>query len=57
MKNWQEDLLSVVGGATGEQEIFDKILAAARELGFEYCAYGIRLPLPLSNPKILTLFH
>ena len=56
MKNWQEDLLRIVGGAPGEQEIFDKIMAATRALGFEYCAYGARLPLPVSNPKVVTLF-
>ena len=25
--------------------------AAARQLGFEYSAFGMRMPLPLSNPK------
>jgi len=27
----------------------------ATQLGFEYCAIGMRLPLPLSNPKIVML--
>lgn len=26
---------------------------AARALGFDYCAYGMRTPLPLSNPRII----
>lgn len=26
------------------------LAAAARELGFDYCAYGMRMPLPLSKP-------
>lgn len=56
MNNWQEDLLRIVANATGEQEIFDEITAAAYGLGFEYCAYGIRFPFPLSNPKVVTLF-
>jgi LuxR family transcriptional regulator, quorum-sensing system regulator SolR len=56
MKNWQEDLLRIVAVAPSEQEIFDEIIAAARGLGFEYCAYGIRFPFPLSNPRVLTLF-
>jgi len=56
MKAWQEDLLRIVGGAPGEKEIFDKIVSAARALGFEYCAYGVRLPLPVSNPRVVTLF-
>jgi hypothetical protein len=25
------------------------------ELGFDYCAFGMRLPLPFSNPKIVML--
>ena len=27
------------------------LTAAAHELGFEYCAFGMRMPLPVSNPK------
>ena len=57
MGNWQHDLLNLVGGASNEQEIFEKIIAAARELGFEYCSYGLRPPLPLSNPRVVTLFE
>ncbi|OUL98901.1 autoinducer binding domain-containing protein [Variovorax sp. JS1663] len=56
MKNWQEDLLRIVAVAPGEQNIFDEIVAAARGLGFEYCAYGIQFPFPLSQPKVHTLF-
>ncbi|GAA4349938.1 autoinducer binding domain-containing protein [Variovorax defluvii] len=57
MKNWQEDLLRIVTVAPGEQRVFDEIVAAARELGFEYCSYGLRIPFPVSNPKIHTLFE
>jgi hypothetical protein len=27
------------------------------ELGFDYCAFGMRLPLPFSNPKIVMLIN
>lgn len=35
--------------------IFSKIAAAARELGFEGCAYGLRRGLPLSQPRFVLL--
>ena len=57
MKNWQEDLLRIVAVASGEQRIFDEIIAAVRGLGFEYCGYGIRFPFPLSHPTVHTLFE
>lgn len=28
---------------------------AAKALGFDYCALGMRLPLPLSNPRVVML--
>ena len=56
MKNWQEDLLRIVATALSEQDIFDEMTSAARGLGFDYCAYGIRFPFPLSNPRVVTLF-
>lgn len=55
MKAWQEDLLQATDSPTCEHQIFAKIQAAAVALGFEHCAYGLRLPIPLSNPKILIL--
>ena len=53
MKGWQEDLLNALEGKSTERELFERIAAAARLLGFENCAYGLRLPLPLSNPRTL----
>lgn len=32
--------------------LFKPVLAAARQAGFEYCAFGIRLPFPLTKPRI-----
>ncbi|HEX6706157.1 MAG TPA: LuxR family transcriptional regulator [Albitalea sp.] len=54
MKSWQEDLLGI-GEAPCEVEVFRKVEAAAAALGFEYCAYGLRMPLPLSNPATVML--
>lgn len=32
-------------------QYFDKITHMAQTLGFEYCAYGARMPFPLSAPR------
>lgn len=57
MQNWQEDLLRIIALAPCEQQIFDQIIAATHDLGFEYCGYGIRFPFPISKPKVFTLFE
>ena len=31
----------------------EEITAIARDLGFDFCAYGMRMPVPLSQPKIV----
>lgn len=55
MRSWQEDLLNITDNIRCEHAIFKKIEFAARSLGFEYCAYGLRVPLPITNPKTLIL--
>ncbi len=55
MKNWQEEVLRVVSDQVCEKEIFARIAEAARALGFEHCAYGLRSPLPVSRPETLLL--
>lgn len=35
--------------------MYDQAAAQARELGFEYCAFGLKLPLPLAEPKIVLM--
>lgn len=55
MHSWQEDLLAATEKTTGPQELFEKIEAATRTLGFEYCAYGLRAPLPVSSPRVIML--
>ncbi len=41
--------------ATSEADFFAALTSAARDLGFDHCAYGMRMPLPLSNPKMFIL--
>lgn len=55
MKSWQEDLLGITEEGQSEHVIFRKIEVAARALGFEHCAYGLRAPLPISDPKTFVL--
>ena len=51
MKTWQEDQVQpLLSGATAT-ELFQKLTVMARGLGFDYCSYGIRIPLPISAPK------
>lgn len=38
-----------------EANLLDVLAMATSELGFEYCAVGMRLPLPLSNPRTIML--
>jgi LuxR family transcriptional regulator len=50
-QTWQEHLANV----RTEADLVSVLVQAANQLGFEYCAIGMRLPLPLSNPKIVML--
>ena len=53
MKHWQEDQLQALQSVKCEDELFQAITNLAKRLGFEHCAYGLRAPLPLKEPKIL----
>jgi len=53
MKAWQEIQLQALQTSESEHQLFQIIVSLAAELGFDYCAYGLRLALPLSNPKIV----
>lgn len=55
MKTWQEDQLQALQSLDDEKLIFQAIQELAKSIGFEHCAYGLRLPLPLSNPKTLMV--
>lgn len=56
MDTWREDSLNALLSIESEKELFDRVAEAARQLGFEYCAYGIRMPVPISRPKV-ALFN
>lgn len=52
MKAWQEDRFNALLSIESEQELFSRVVDLAKELGFEYCAYGIRMPVPVSRPHV-----
>ncbi|MBU6488901.1 MAG: autoinducer binding domain-containing protein [Burkholderiales bacterium] len=48
---WQ-DSYEQLRAASDERQLFERIAQFAKRLGFEYCCYGIRVPLPVSNPAV-----
>jgi DNA-binding CsgD family transcriptional regulator len=56
MKEWQADLLCAFDDdAPDDQALFDRIAGIARDLGFDRCAYGIRVPWPVTRPRLFML--
>jgi LuxR family quorum-sensing system transcriptional regulator SolR len=51
MNAWQEHQLHALQSIQSEQQLFDSILLLSKELGFDYCAYGLWMPFPLAAPK------
>jgi LuxR family transcriptional regulator len=47
------DITAALDAADGEAGMLAALDKAARALGFDYCAYGMRTPLPLSNPRVI----
>jgi LuxR family transcriptional regulator len=55
MNTWQGDLLGITDTGRTVDEVFEKIERASYALGFDFCAYGLRLPAPISNPRTIML--
>jgi len=55
MDPWIEEHSEELLRARDKEAAFAQIVAAARNLGFEHCAYGLRWPLPIARPKFLLL--
>jgi LuxR family transcriptional regulator len=53
MKTWQEDQLQELNSSKCERSLFQSILKLAAGLDFDFCAYGMRMPLPLSAPAVV----
>jgi LuxR family quorum-sensing system transcriptional regulator SolR len=52
MKAWREEHFNALLNIKSEQDLFRQIAGFAQEMGFEYCAYGIRMPVPISRPAV-----
>lgn len=55
MQEWSNRLYKRLSEPETVEEIFHEITATANQLGFEYCAYGLRLNLPITLPEILLI--
>ncbi|MGA7750507.1 MAG: autoinducer binding domain-containing protein [Gallionella sp.] len=51
MKAWQEEQIQLLLNCKSATDSFQRVTVLALELGFDYCAYGIRMPLPISAPR------
>ena len=54
MKSWQEDHLNSLLAIESEQELFNEIAILAKDMGFDYCAYGIQMSVPISRPFVAS---
>lgn len=52
MDAWQEDRMNALLGIESEHELFKQLADVAAGMGFDYCAYGIRMPVPISRPSV-----
>ena len=48
-----DDLATALDAADSETALVAVLDKAAYALGFDYCAHGFRMPLPLSNPRTI----
>lgn len=55
MHQYLSNLLDDFRSSVDEVTLFPKIALEAKKLGFDYCCYGIRFPIPVSQPKTLIL--
>jgi len=52
---WLEGQIQMLLSATTKDELYDGLAKASKLLGFDYFAYGIRIPVSISTPKIELL--
>lgn len=55
MDTWQEIQIQTISTAHTKAEFFKALSRAAVDLGFEKCAYGMRAPLPISEPRVIMI--
>lgn len=52
MESRFQDAYQTFAAASDKDDLFAKTASFAKDLGFEYCCCGIRMPLPVSNPIV-----
>lgn len=52
MKCWQSTQLRLVSNASTSQQSFEAVLAEANRLGFAYCSFGMKGPVPIAAPRV-----
>ncbi|WP_229440542.1 autoinducer binding domain-containing protein [Massilia sp. BSC265] len=55
LSGWREDCLAAMAQAPDAASLHGLVAHAARDLGFDYCAYGLRTLLPFSNPRTVMV--
>lgn len=56
MDLWAQNVMQISTWTSQDiKGLFARIQQAAQELGFEYCAYGLQMPLPLTRPQTILL--
>jgi len=53
MKGWQLSQLRLVRSAQSQDEAFVALLPEVQALGFEYCSFGMKSPVPLAAPRVV----
>jgi LuxR family transcriptional regulator len=56
MQSWQEDMLNALEAShLTEDQIFGRLNLASQALGFSHCAYGLRVPVPVTRPQTVAI--
>jgi LuxR family quorum-sensing system transcriptional regulator SolR len=53
MEQWKEEYTHAFLNSKNEQALFDYFSSKVAEIGFEYCSFGMALPLPVTSPKFV----
>ena len=55
MSHWLEEQLEALSAVGSEHQLQEEIRSIARELGFDYCTYGLRMPVPVSRSNVVMI--
>ncbi|QNM95668.1 LuxR family transcriptional regulator [Chitinimonas koreensis] len=55
MQNWQYDQVLAMTDAKDPDKIFEQVVEFSRSLGFDYCAFGLRVPNSMTQPRMVLL--